>query len=487
MKNTQLKYSYRNKGYFLSAVIIVLSLFIFSCEDQNYLHEKYLEDGETVYIGKVDSMIAYPGNYRIKFRWRVGNDPRTTKTVIYWDEREKSVEVPLNAIADSTGKLWDETIIENMEENDYVFEFEMQDEQGNISMSSEITASVLGDLYTENIRKRGVDEIAKLETSEMEIKWNKVNNKELIYSVVEFEKDGNIVKQQVPNEDNKSYVSGLSTGDTIHIYSCYLPENGLDTFATAKVAYVMPKFQREIDKANFSTSDKPGDNTSVNNGRPLSAIFDGGIRNSGEDGTILHTVDYTNASGEGIEFRFPNKFTIDMGKLATLYQFKIWPRTDNSAFTGHSARFIEVWGVDELKTQDDFASEEEYQNYYTTTYVVQNNPADYLSKDDANYVDVVSNTNSKAENFVEATPEAGIYNWQEDWHKLGDFEIKKPSGFKYGTKSSADEDAWNEGFTFDLDQIGEKVRYIRILVKFPNWQNTNCVNIGEISLYGDDL
>lgn len=44
-----------------------------------------------------------------------------------------------------------------------------------------------------------------------------------------------------------------------------------------------------------------------------------------------------------------------------------------------------------------------------------------------------------------------------------------------------------EGFEFDLNEIGEQVRYIRILVKFPNWQNTNCVNIGEISLYGDDL
>ncbi|WP_319480307.1 DUF4998 domain-containing protein [uncultured Draconibacterium sp.] len=487
MKNIKLKYLYRNKGYSLTAVIIILSLFIFSCEDQNYLHEKYLEEGETIYIGKVDSMIAFPGNYRIKFKWLVSKDPRTTTTVIYWGDREKSVEVPLNPVADSTGRLWEETIIGNMQENDYVFEFEMQDEQGNISMSREITASVLGDLYTENIRKRGVAEISKLETSDMEIQWNKVNNKELIYSVVEYEQDGNIVKQQIPNDDNTSYISGLSTGDTINIYSCYLPENGLDTFATAKVSYVMPKFQREIDKANFTTSDKPGDNTSVNNGRPLSAIFDGGLRNNGADGTILHTVDYTNASGDGIEFRFPNKFTIDMGKLATLYQFKIWPRTDNSPFTGHSPRFIEVWGVDELKSHDDFTSETEYNTYYTTTYVEQKDPLNYLSKDDEVYSDIVNNTNSKAENFVEAAPEAGIYNWQEDWHKLGDFEIIKPSGFKYGTKSSADEDAWNEGFTFDLNEVGEKVRYIRILVKFPNWQNTNCINIGEISLYGDDL
>ncbi|MCK3683619.1 DUF4998 domain-containing protein [Maribellus sp. YY47] len=486
MKNIHMKYSYRNKGYFLSAVVIVLSLFIFSCEDQNYLHEKYLKEGETVYIGKVDSMIAFPGNYRIKFRWRVGNDPRTTKTVIYWDERENSVEVPLNAVADSTGRLWDETIIENMEENDYVFEFEMQDEQGNISMSREITASVLGDLYSENIRKRGVEGIAKLETAEMEIQWNKVSNKELIYSVVEYEHDGNIIKQQVPNEDNSSYVGGLSTGDTIYIYSCYLPENGLDTFATAKVAYVMPKFQREISKAGFEALVEPGDNTSVNNGRPLSAVFDGGTRSGGSDGTILHTVDYTNATGSAIEFKFPNKFTIDMGKLATLYQFKIWPRTDNSPFTGHSARFIEVWAVDELKTQDDFATEADYQTYYTTTYVEQKDPLNYLSKDEF-YTDILSNTNSKAENFVEAAPMAGIYNWQEDWHKLGDFEIEKPSGYAYGSKNDADQSAWDAGFTFNLNEIGEKVRYIRILVKFPNWQNTNCVNIGEISFFGDDL
>lgn len=481
------KYKYMSGRILLTGFVMALCILIFSCEDQNYLHDKYLEQGETIYLGIVDTVVAHPGDHRIKFEWMLSTDPRSTKTVIYWKDRDTSVVVPIEG-ASSQGERWSEVIISDLSENDYIFEFEMQDDNGNISKSIEVAGSVFGDLYVENIRKRGITSISKLLTKQLKISWSLVASAELQYSVVEYTaSNGETVSLKVSNDEIETLVEGLNTGETFYVYSVYMPVNGLDTFPTKKEAYSVPKFEHEIDKAGFSTAFKPGDNTSYSNDRSLDKIWDGGTRNSTNGMTILHTLDYSSATGSGILFKFPHKFTFDIGHLADLYRFKIWGRVDNTAFTGHSPRFIEVWGVDELKTQDDFATEAEFEDYYNTTYVVQKNPLDYLSKSDASYVDIFSNTNSNSANFVETAPETGKQNWQADWHKLGDFEIEKPSGYAYGSKNDADVSAWEEGFAFNLNEISEKVRYIRILVKYPNWQNTNCINLGEVTFYGDDL
>ncbi|KAA6324663.1 hypothetical protein EZS27_026033 [termite gut metagenome] len=57
----------------------------------------------------------------------------------------------------------------------------------------------------------------------------------------------------------------------------------------------------------------------------------------------------------------------------------------------------------------------------------------------------------------------------------------------YNQRNDADNAAWTEGADFNLRDLGKKVRYIRLVIKYPNWQNTNCINLGEITLYGDDI
>lgn len=185
--------------------------------------------------------------------------------------------------------------------------------------------------------------------------------------------------------------------------------------------YEMPKFEREINKVNFSVVVLAGDNTSVNGVRDLSRIWDGGISNP----KILHMIE--NAAG----FNFPHYFTFDMGVLAELSRFHLWPRTDAGAFTEHSPQYFELWGSDELT----------------------------MPSDDESY------WNSEV--------------WKADWKLLGDHEIVKPATDQ-GTQ-------WAAGWEYDaVGNIGS-VRYIRLVVKNSNWQNSNCVNLGEITLWGDDL
>jgi hypothetical protein len=201
--------------------------------------------------------------------------------------------------------------------------------------------------------------------------------------------------------------------------------------------------------------------------------------------TILHTEDQSGNAGAG--FKFPHHFTFDIGIPATLSRLHIWCRVDNAAFTGHSPRFFELWATDAPKELKDFPSKDDFERYYRTTYVTQKKPDDYLSNTAPQYTDKVTQAQANSRNYVSSTPEPGIYNWQEDWVKLGDFEIEKPSASAYNTSNDADKALWSNGSDFNLIDVGTKVRYLRLVIKYPNWQNTNCINLGEITLYGDDI
>jgi hypothetical protein len=475
----------------------------FSCENMNSLHEKYLNRGETLYIGAADSIIVRSGLNKIGFEWKINADPRIAKTVIYWNQRDTGVTIPLRRT--SEGEMWLSAVLNDIAEGEYIFEFEIQDNNGNISKSVEIAGSVLGDIYVENLRNRGIKSLAKLVSGEMQINWEAVSATatSLLYSVVQYvNTQGQEMKIEVENDEETTLLQGLETGDDVEIYSVHFPENGLELFNSLKRRFTMPKFEREIAKSRFVAAFKPGDNTTPHPGggdqdylkpitdfgvgqRSLAKIWDGGSANNTNGMTILHTEDQSgNASAR---FKFPHHFTFDIGVPASLSRLQIWCRTDNAAFTGHSPRFFELWATDAPKEVEDFPTKDDFEKYYRTTYVTQKDPGNYLSSSDPLYVDKVTQAQANSRNYVSPEPEQGIYNWQNDWVKLGDFEITKPSASNYNTSNDADKALWSGGSDFNLIDVKKKVRYLRLVIKYPNWQNTNCINLGEITIYGDDI
>ncbi|MDR0699139.1 MAG: hypothetical protein LBG28_07995 [Tannerella sp.] len=504
MKRIDFKFPFLSGIKVMMAALSAGFLFlVFSCEKMTGIHEKYLDRGETLYIGIADSVKVHPGFHKIGFEWKINADPRITKTVIYWNRRDTSVTVPV--VRTSESEMWLTTLVNDINEGEYVFEFEMQDDNGHISKSIEVSGSVLGDTYVENLRNRGIKELAKLVTGDMQITWEAVSvtASSLMYSVIEYvNSDGNPVILEVSNDEEITLLQGLETGDEINIYAIHLPEDGLETVMSLKRRFLMPKFEREIAKSRFVAAFKPGDNTTPHPGggdqdylkpitdfgvgqRSLAKIWDGGAANNTNGMTILHTEDQS--GNAGARFKFPHHFTFDIGVPATLSRLHIWCRVDNGAFTGHSPRFFELWATDAPKELEDFPSKDDFERYYRTTYVVQKNPDDYLSSSAPQYVDKVTQAQANSRNYVSPDPEPGIHNWQEDWVKLGDFEIEKPSASAYNTSNDADKALWSSGSDFNLIEVGKKVRYLRLVIKFPNWQNTNCINLGEITLYGDDI
>ena len=401
-------------------VVFTIFLILFSsCDDVNSVHQKYYDWGEDIYTGTIDSVIAYSGYEKVKFDWELNADPRITKTVIFWNQRTDSIVIDVNRT--QSGRLAMTYELENLSEGNYIFEFITRDNDGHFSLPKEVIVLVFGEFYIQSLRNRRISTIDHRDDGTMLLQWEPISSLAIQYVTITYESNGLEQNVIVENDENETVLTGLDSGDIIRVSTTYLPEDALDELQSPYSEYIMPKFEREINKAKFTTVVLAGDNTTFTNGRDLSKIWDGATANPG----ILHTVD--NAPG----FNFPHHFTFDMNVMANVSRFRIWPRTDVGPFAGHSPRFFEIWGTDELKKST--------------------NDEGYWKTDD----------------------------WKADWQMMGDHEILKPS--------SDQAKSWSDGWEFIVDETIGDVRYIRLVIKSPNWQNSNCINLGEITLWGDDL
>lgn len=416
---------FKQKKNIRKGIIALFSLFLLgvflACDDINSIHQKYYDWGEDIYTGVVDSLKASAGYEKVRFDWEIGSDPRITKTVIFWNQRADSVIINVNR--SQSGRIPMTYDLTNLKEGNYIFEFVTRDSEGHFSLPREIVVLVYGESYKQTLRNRGITSISKQVDGSMLINWDAISSRAIQYVTVKYTKNGGEQFIQVENDETQTVLQGLNTNDKIYVYTTYLPENALETLDSPEKEYILPKLEREINKTKFAITVMSGDNTSVNGVRDLSKIWDGSYSNPG----ILHTVE--NAAG----FNFPHHFTFDMGVFADITRFRIWPRTDAGAFTGHSPRFFEIWGAREIKRNVDDAT------YWQTN------------------------------------------DWKADWKLMGNHEIVRPS-------TDADrKTAWASGWEYNVSETIGRVRYIRLVVKSPNWQESNCVNIGEITLWGDDL
>jgi len=69
----------KNKLY--SIIILLAAVFFVACDNVNSLHDKYLQNGENLYVGKVDSFHIYGGQNRAKFVVWVG-DYRSVNIIV---------------------------------------------------------------------------------------------------------------------------------------------------------------------------------------------------------------------------------------------------------------------------------------------------------------------------------------------------------------------------------------------------------------------
>jgi hypothetical protein len=133
---------------------------------------------------------------------------------------------------------------------------------------------------------------------------------------------------------------------------------------------------------------------------------------------------------------YPNHFTIDLGGTVILTRFKLFVRTNYELYTGAGPRLFELWGTD-------------------------NPPAD------------------------------GSF---DNWHKLGEWEQPKPSGYgqggSVGTITDADRAFLATGGNYLIDATGGsiQIKYLRVVINhcYASYGGNSNINlaIAEMEFYG---
>lgn len=140
------------KRYF-AVIIILLALIESSCNKMDSTYRDFLKDGPITYTEKVDSVRAYAGRERMLLTWNPITDPRVTKVVISWSSGSGSIEVPIASEKDTL------TLIEGLEEGNYVFDLYTYDAADNRSVKAEVVGRVHGDVYESGLILRSVSQM----------------------------------------------------------------------------------------------------------------------------------------------------------------------------------------------------------------------------------------------------------------------------------------------------------------------------------------
>jgi hypothetical protein len=210
---------------------------------------------------------------------------------------------------------------------------------------------------------------------------------------------------------------------------------------------VTPMFETMLDKLKWRALELPGDNNTTLNGRPLSNVWNNNYAYS-------NAAMWTTLTGEYLPF--PMYFTIDLGEVVKFSRMTLWPRArQDYYYNAGTFRKFEVWGATEYVDRKD----EYYWRYdYDPPY---EEAPDRVLKTDI---------------------------WKNDghWEKLGDFEVKRPSGNTNSTQFPEGEDLAfaAAGFKFDVSYKKKPLQYIRFVVH-QVW-NDNAMCLVEVDFYGDN-
>jgi hypothetical protein len=315
-----------NYIYKLPHLCIVLFVFLTSCSKMNDSIDKYLRNGETLYVGKPDSAMVFAGKERVKLRYW-SSDPKAVKLVVYWQSRTDSivVDIPIHLAKDSV-----DVIIPNLPEYNYSFELVTTNKDfENRSVPLQISGSSYGDKFQSSLLNRTMAYSRLYHPTYLEIKWNGAVEKSVGSELLYVNTDGNNVTRFVPVTDSETVLTDLVGG--VNYRTLFLPEtSAIDTFYTALTPVSIDTSEQVVDKSMFMKWNPPGIPYSE-----LSATY-----------SIYKLWDNSTASWYiQSSTPFPYSFTFDMGQTVKLKRFLQWQRlTITFLYRTQNVKKFQLWG-----------------------------------------------------------------------------------------------------------------------------------------------
>jgi hypothetical protein len=288
---------------------IVIFMMVVSCQTIDETFEEFTIDGETIYIGRSDTVIVGAGYNKLRFWVAINSDPKISKGLL--ESNDGSVRHEFDVVRTKSGN---DTISFDLdvEEGEYNFGLFLLDNNGNSSVRREFQATAYGEKYKSSLINRGILNIEAYETNAI-FHWSDAP-RNAIETLLTYEDGAGVMQTvNVSNDDTQTTVDSYKRGGRIIITTTYKPtENAIEVFEAEPFEKAFPE-EFMLDKSiwniiDFSTH-HPGGANAVEN-----AI-------DGNPGTRWHTY-YGQSS-------YPHHVTVDMGVERTISSFELFRMTND--------------------------------------------------------------------------------------------------------------------------------------------------------------
>jgi len=228
----------KKKNSIIFLWISFISLLCIQCDDMNDLYQNYIDEGEKIYLGKTDSLIAMSGLGRIQLKWYVNADPKIKETVIYWNMRQDSVVKSFHRTVN--GIQADSLVIDNLAEGVYTFELYNRNDEGDRSLISDVQGEVYGDKYLATLKNRTIASMQvtsydkEKQSSDIEVVWGPGLNGSIGSKISYFKRSsGEYVEVMAAKNEISTILTDVgnrlnSPDDMLKVSTLYSLENTID-------------------------------------------------------------------------------------------------------------------------------------------------------------------------------------------------------------------------------------------------------------------
>jgi len=221
------------KNFLIVAGSLILGALTYSCDDYSDDYLKYVEGGERIYVGKMDSLFVFGGYNRVELGGNLPSDPKATEVRISWNNTNNSITVPLTG--GTVGERFS-TIIDNLPENIYSFQVRSYDNDGNRSVLSTVTGRVYGEGYVATLYNRPITLARLYSGNRYRITVDNMDRSTGVIGceIVYTSRDTNTEKTLfVPIGDGEVLFTDWKSGTTMKYRTSFIPEpTAIDTFYT---------------------------------------------------------------------------------------------------------------------------------------------------------------------------------------------------------------------------------------------------------------
>lgn len=227
--------SSKMKRHFKILIYIALGFgALHSCKKMDDTYRQFVEDGETVYIGRADSLKVRGGDLRAEVSWLLISDPKVHEYRLTWNNGTDSI---VNVVTKTDEVDTIRVVINDLEEKTHEFTVTMYDKYGNSSVKTNVIGKVFGPRYESSLVNRAFLS-AVSEDNQVTINWTEPET-QLVYSELSYiDASGASNKVRVEKADETTTLTDFPDLGNFEMISVFIPDStALDTFYTEPVIY----------------------------------------------------------------------------------------------------------------------------------------------------------------------------------------------------------------------------------------------------------